>query len=633
MSHIVFLALVGNPPIRANLCVPVNPLITILENGQPCLRRSNHLLQLFPGLLRTQTKNESPALFHEETLTHYKSEVLARGFKEIVSDLRRQHYDTWDWYTLAKRADAFMIRQQETDELLAVEYLKERWKQVGVVPYQHQLQTARRVVFEMQGQAILADEVGLGKTIEAGLILKEYLLRGLVKKVLILAPASLLWQWYHELYEKFGINAGIQRSEWDWTYSDILIASLDTAKREPHASHIGSIPYDLLIIDEAHKLKNSSTVSYRFVNAIQKKYCLMLTATPVQNDLKELYNLIGLIKPGQLGSYRSFKERFIQDKRTPKNPHELKALLSQIMIRNRRDEGTIQFTKRIVHPIVISMTSKEQELYNRVTQFVRARSQQTGMQNILPLITLQREVCSTFLATALTLEKMMLNMEFQQMEQVADLLKDLADVKQNSKCDALERLVGEMHDKIIIFTEYKASQEYIRYRLERAGYKTLAFDGTLSRGKKQWIRHMFQKEAQILVSTESGGEGLNFQFCNQIVNFDLPWNPMRLEQRIGRVHRLGQARDVHIFNLITKDTIEEHIMYLLHQKINMFETIIGELDTILLHLNLGKSFESEIMEIFLAHDEQEKIREKLDRFGERFIKGQDEVRTSAWELF
>lgn len=227
----------------------------------------------------------------------------------------------------------------------------------------------------------------------------------------------------------------------------------------------------------------------------------------------------------------------------------------------------------------------------------------------------------------------MLNMEFQQMEQVADLLKDLADVKQNSKCDALERLVGELHDKIIIFTEYKASQEYIRYRLERAGYKTLAFDGTLSRGKKQWIRHMFQKEAQILVSTESGGEGLNFQFCNQIVNFDLPWNPMRLEQRIGRVHRLGQARDVHIFNLITKDTIEEHIMYLLHQKINMFETIIGELDTILLHLNLGKSFESEIMEIFLAHDEQEKIREELDLFGERFIKGQDEVRTSTWELF
>ena len=589
--------------------------------------------QFFPDFANAGTKKEASILLHEITFPDYKGEVLARGFKQIVSELRAKRFDSWAWYSLANKADELMVSQQQTTELLAMEYLKERWKQVGVVPYRHQLQTARRVIFEMQGQAILADEVGLGKTIEAGLILKEYLLRGLAKKVLILTPASLLWQWYHELYEKFGISAGIQRSEWDWTYSDILIASLDTAKREPHASQITGIPYDLIIIDEAHKLKNSSTQSYRFVNSIQKKYCLMLTATPIQNDLKELYNLIGLIKPGQLGSYRSFKDRFIKDKRTPKNPQELKGLLSQVMVRNRRDEGTIQFTDRKVHPIVVSLTPREQELYNKVTQFVKERSRQTGLQNILPLITLQREVCSTFLATALTLEKMMLNMEPDLLTQVADLLKALADVKQNSKCDALERLVSELDDKIIIFTEFKASQEYIRYRLEKAGYSTLAFDGTLSRGKKQWIRHMFQKEAQILVSTESGGEGLNFQFCNQVVNFDLPWNPMRLEQRIGRVHRLGQSRDVHIFNLLTKDTIEEHIMYLLHQKINMFETIIGELDAILLHLNLGKSFESEIMKIFLAYEEQEKIKERLDRFGDHFLKGQAEVKTSTWELF
>lgn len=589
--------------------------------------------QFFPDFANAGTKKEATDLLHEIPFPDYKGEVLARGFKQIVSELRAKRFDSWAWYSLANKADELMVSQQQTTELLAIEYLKERWKQVGVVPYRHQLQTARRVIFEMQGQAILADEVGLGKTIEAGLILKEYLLRGLAKKVLILTPASLLWQWYHELYEKFGISAGIQRSEWDWTYSDILIASLDTAKREPHASQITGIPYDLIIIDEAHKLKNSSTQSYRFVNSIQKKYCLMLTATPIQNDLKELYNLIGLIKPGQLGSYRSFRDRFIEDKRTPKNPQELKGLLSQVMVRNRRDEGTIQFTDRKVHPIVVSLTPREQELYNKVTQFVKERSRQTGLQNILPLITLQREVCSTFLATALTLEKMMLNMEPDLLTQVADLLKALADVKQNSKCDALERLVSELDDKIIIFTEFKASQEYIRYRLEKAGYSTLAFDGTLSRGKKQWIRHMFQKEAQILVSTESGGEGLNFQFCNQVVNFDLPWNPMRLEQRIGRVHRLGQSRDVHIFNLLTKDTIEEHIMYLLHQKINMFETIIGELDAILLHLNLGKSFESEIMKIFLAYEEQEKIKERLDRFGDHFLKGQAEVKTSTWELF
>lgn len=585
----------------------------------------------FAELVKKSSAGDTSLIIQEHAEPNYNVKVMANGFKEIVNHLRKGGFDTWDWYSLAKEADELVIKAQENTGLLALEHLRERWALTGVVPYPHQIETATRVVHEMQGQAILADEVGLGKTVEAGLILKEYLLRGLVKKVLILAPASLLWQWYGELYEKFGIVAGIQRTRWDWEYSDILIASLDTAKREPHASIITNQVYDLVIIDEAHKLKNNNTAIYRFVNSIQKKYCLMLTATPVQNDLKELYNLIGLIKPGQLGSYRSFKNRFMEDKRTPKNPGELKTLLDQVMIRNRRDEGTVQFTERIVHPIIVSLSPQEKEIYEQVTRFVKDRGKRYGLQNALPLITLQREVCSSFLATALTLEKMMAGLDGEDLEQAAALLASLAKVKQNSKCDALEKLIAELDDKIIIFTEYKASQEYIRYRLERAGYSTLAFDGTLSRGKKQWIRHMFQKDAQILVSTESGGEGLNFQFCNQVINFDLPWNPMRLEQRIGRVHRLGQTRAVHIFNLITKDTIEEHIMYLLHQKINMFESIIGELDAILLHLKLGKSFESEIMKIFLAHEQEDQIRERLDDFAERFLQGQEEIKASNWE--
>ncbi len=578
-------------------------------------------------------KGSTAKLFNEPGLPKYTAETCLDGLHRIVLELRAKRFDTWAWYELAEIADEFAIEQRQADELIALAHLKERWEQVGVIPYPHQLNTAKKVVFEMQGQAILADEVGLGKTIEAGLVLKEYLLRGLAKKVLILTPASLLWQWYHELYEKFDIAAGIQRTRWDWEFSEILIASLDTAKREPHASIITSIPYDVIIIDEAHKLKNSATVGYRFVNGLQKKYCLMLTATPIQNNLKELYNLIGLIKPGQLGSYRSFKSKFVQDKRTPKNPRELKELLDKVMIRNRRDEGTVRFTKRIVHPIIVSLTPKEQELYKRVTEFVKGSSRREGVTNILPLITLQREVCSSFLATALTLEKMMANMEPDRLAEPAALLKDLAEVKQNSKCDALEKTIAQLEGKIIIFTEYKASQQYIRYRLEKAGYNTLAFDGSLSRGKKQWIRHMFQKEAQILVSTESGGEGLNFQFCSQIINFDLPWNPMRLEQRIGRVHRLGQTEDVHIFNLITKDTIEEHIVYLLHQKINMFETIIGELDTILLNLKLGKTFESAIMEIFLAHEEEGQIRKELDQFGDRILEGRAQIEASTWKEF
>lgn len=580
------------------------------------------------------TENVATFVIKEEQNSNFPFhlDVSTGGFKKILSELRAKRFDTWEWLSLAKRADELSINQHHFQDLISLEYLKERWNEAGVVPYPHQILTAKRVINEMQGQAILADEVGLGKTIEAGLVLKEYILRGLAKKILILTPASLLWQWYHELYEKFGVVAGIQRTQWDWEYADILIASLDTAKKEPHSSIIASLPYDLLIIDEAHKLKNSNTQAYRFVNSIQKKYCLMLTATPIQNNLKELYNLIGLIKPGQLGSYRTFKDRFVQDKRTPKNPGELKELLDQVMIRNRRDEGSVRFTKRLVHPIILALTPKEQDIYERVTNFVQTVGRRSGYTNVLPLITLQREVCSSFLATAFTLEKMMTNMGQEDLRVAAELLKDLAEVKQNSKCDALEELIGTLEDKIIIFTEYKASQEYIRYRLERAGYHTLAFDGTLSRGKKQWIRYMFQKEGQILVSTESGGEGLNFQFCNQVINFDLPWNPMRLEQRIGRIHRLGQQRDVHIYNLITKGTIEEHIMYLLHQKINMFESIIGELDAILIHLKLGKSFESQIMDIFLAHQEQGEIRTKLDHLGEKILQGRAQIRESIWEF-
>src|SRR5690554_6191674 len=195
-----------------------------------------------------------------------------------MQEMRQKRIDTWDWFMLAKRTDELAVNEQQADNLLALEYLRERWQQVGVIPYPHQIATAKKVIYEMQGLAILADEVGLGKTIEAGLILKEYLLRGLVKKVLILTPPGLVWQWYYELMEKFDITAGIQRTQWDWEYADILIASLDTAKREPHASIITSIPYDMIIIDEAHKLKNSATAAYRFVNSLQKKYCLMLTA-------------------------------------------------------------------------------------------------------------------------------------------------------------------------------------------------------------------------------------------------------------------------------------------------------------------------------------------------------------------
>lgn len=439
---------------------------------------------------------ESEEVFYDPIqLEHYTVEFSLSGFRRIIRELRQRNFDDLDWHRLAQTADELSLTHGFS-ELLCVSHLAERWQQVGVIPYPHQIKTAEKVLREMRGQAILADEVGLGKTIEAGIILKEYLLRGLVKRALILVPASLCWQWYQELYEKFDIQAGIQKSEWDWEHADILIASLDTAKREPHAEIIKNIPYDMLIIDEAHKLKNNNTAAWKFVNSIQKKYCLMLTATPVQNNLKELYNLITLLKPGQLGSYRKFKQRFMLDLRTPKNPEELRKLLSSVLIRNRRGEGTVQFTKRNVYPILVELSPEEKALYDRITNLIKASSKLTPFQsNILPLITLQREVCSSFYAAGLTLQKIYQKHNLDSDSNIVQLLNETVKIRHNSKCDIIEKLAAEIQDRIIIFTEYRASQEYIRYRLEKAGFRTLAFDGSLSRGRKQWIRYIFQKKA------------------------------------------------------------------------------------------------------------------------------------------
>lgn len=552
------------------------------------------------------------------------------AFRRLQTKIRRAEYEDWLWHKLA-RSGLLISSMQDFSELLCPKHLAECWRRQGVIPYPHQLETLRKVVTQMRGRAILADEVGLGKTIEAGMILKEYMLRGLVRKVLILTPASLCWQWYEELRDKFGIIARIQRHEFDWTHSECIIASLDVAKRSPHREIILGIDYDLLIVDEAHRLKNSRTANWQFVNQISKKFFLLLTATPVQNDLKELYNLITLLRPGQLGSYQTFKRRYMLDKRTPNNSDELKQLIRQVMIRNRRGEGTVQFTKRIVQAVPITPTQEELAFYRAVTQFVKEEYAKslTEKRNTFALITLQREACSSPWAAAVTLNKFL---ESCSDPKTANRLKALIEqalaMETSSKLEKVVELVKSAQEKVLVFTEYRASMAYIRKRLEEAGFATLGFDGSLSQGRKEWQKFLFQKYGDVLVSTESGGEGLNFQFCHHVINFDLPWNPMRVEQRIGRVHRLGQTRDVQIYNLSTSGTIEEYIVYLLQEKISMFEMVIGELDAILNRLEGDKSFENRIMEILANSRNDDELLEQINRLGETIIQARKQVTPS-----
>lgn len=481
-----------------------------------------------------------------------------------------------------------------------------------LTPLPHQLEVAQTVIEKMNGKAILADEVGLGKTIEAGLILKEYMIRGLVKKVLILVPASLVSQWVKELNEKFYIPAVEQRKSYVWENCDIVVSSLDTAKRSPHKEIIYSLDYDMVIIDEAHKLKNNKTKNYEFVQNVKKKFCLLLTATPIQNRIEEIFNLVSLLKPGHLGNEQFFNEEFKKKGRLQRDEH-LRELINKVMIRNRRSNTGIEWSKRHVKTIWIRFSETEQAMYDAIRQIRTTTAIPYGG---FSLMTLLREACSSREAVYMTLKKMLHKPEEKSTaflpEDVIVYLMDIVDkVEQNSKAEKAVELIQEIKDKVIIFTEYRATQLYLQWFLKQHGITSVPFRGGFKRGKKDWMRDLFKNRAQVLIATEAGGEGINLQFCNHMINYDLPWNPMRLEQRIGRIHRLGQKRDVFIYNMATKNTVEEHILKLLYEKIHLFERVIGELDDILTRLDI-RNFDEHLEDIIFQSSSEGEMKIKME---------------------
>ncbi|NHC40065.1 DEAD/DEAH box helicase [Bacillus sp. MM2020_1] len=514
-------------------------------------------------------------------------------------------WGNWELFKLAINVEKHLVIP-DFKGLLAPGHLP------NLTPLPHQLETAKQVIENMNGKAILADEVGLGKTIEAGLILKEYMIRGLVKKVLILVPASLVTQWSMELNSKFFIPAISQRKSYVWEQCDVVVSSIDTAKRNPHRDIIFKQDYDLIIIDEAHKLKNNKTKNYEFVQNLKKKFCLLLTATPIQNRVEEIFNLVSLLKPGHLGSETAFFEKYKRDARSLNDNEHLKELVNKVMIRNRRADTGIEWTKRHVETIPIECTTEEKVLYESITDL---KSEGNWVQtSSFSVMTLQREACSSREAVFYTLKNMLQKKEnptpaFE--EQIQYLIKKVEAVQKNSKAEKALELIQKVNDKVIIFTEYRATQMYLQWYLKQHGISSVPFRGGFKRGKKDWMRELFQKHAQVLIATEAGGEGINLQFCNHIINFDLPWNPMRLEQRIGRIHRLGQEKDVMIYNFAIKNTVEEHILKLLYEKIHLFEKVIGELDDILTKLEFG-NIEDHLIDIFGQSASEGEMRIKME---------------------
>ncbi len=511
--------------------------------------------------------------------------------------------------------------------LTCLSALRERWAAQKVVCLAYQLEAAARIIDEMDGQGILADEVGLGKTIEAGLVMSELMRRGRCRSVLILCPAPLCHQWHGELAQKFGLSFAVDPSGLDWSERDLLIASLDAAKRETARTALEGRTWDLVVVDEAHRLKNRQTQNHRLVATLRRRRLLLLSATPLQNDLTELYALVSLVRPGLFGNFHAFWREFLLDRRTPRDPAGLRRVLAKVMVRHRRTDlrselGSV-LPQRQVSLLPLELLAQERQLYEAVTAAVRQeywrRMRAAGA--ILPLITLQREVCSSAAAVRRTLARM--DGGAWSTGALADL-RTLADgVQRQAKAVTLGRLLGQLAERALVFTEFRATQEDLAAFLQGMGMEVLCFHGEQSAAERDAVLRRFAGAAQaILISTECGGQGLNLQCCRHIVNYDLPWNPMRVEQRIGRVHRLGQQRDVFIYNLYASNTIEEHLLRLLDEKINLFRQVVGELDVILRRLEDGgrRSLEGRIAEIIWQSEDERALSFGFDELGRQWLR-------------
>ncbi len=492
----------------------------------------------------------------------------------------------------------------------------------GLTFHDYQLQGVAKIVHELDANAILADEVGLGKTIEAGLIISELKARGLVDRVLILVPAGLITQWIHELGQKFGFEAMRSPKDQGWLW----VISIDTAKRPPLAQQLQFVQWDLVIVDEAHHLKNASTQNYQLVAGLRRKHLLLLTATPMENHLNELYILVNLVKPGYFGSYLKFYRQFILDKRTPKNAAALRQLLSQVMVRNQRQEVGLDLPPREVSLWPVQLSSAERSLYDALThalkQEYRTRMRQPN-STVLPLILMQRELCSSPQALIPTLTRQ------EWLGRERDSLLELAtSIRNPEKIRSVVDFITVEKQRTLIFTEYRGSQDALAQSLKKAGIEVASFHGGIRPRERDGLIEWFRSgDARVLVATEAGGQGLNLQFCHRLINFDLPWNPMRIEQRIGRIHRIGQEHPVEIYNLFSLSTVEEDILRLLHEKIDLFRRVIGELDVILRHLQRRGSLEHRLLDILFSDDDRAQVVARLNQLGNEFLSNQERL---AW---
>ena len=527
------------------------------------------------------------------------------------------------------------------DELICLNLLQ-------FLPFDYQIKAAQTMLRRFRGRGMLCDEVGLGKTIEAGLVIKEYLARNVVKRVLIVTPAALVEQWREELISKFHLPGFVTSAAPEfraagaeaWQRFPLVIASLTTARRVENRARLADIPFDLVVVDEAHHLKNRNSASWKFINELQRKYILLLTATPVENNLDELYNLITQLKPGQLGTPREFRKQFVVsgDPRLPKNRGQLRALLGDVMVRHTRSQVNLKLPPRQANTIRLNLSAEEDSFYQVVSSFIRTHlkgrasvedeeeAPETEIASLrqvdrFALHTLQREIGSSPSAAEPTLRSLAARSgDFAPLLALAD---QATHIQSWAKADALEKLLTSLlrdpTEKVLIFTHFRRTLDLLAARLHKLGLSLVVYHGGMDTPAKNQAIDDFEQHAQVLLSTEAAGEGRNLQFCRTLINFDIPWNPMRIEQRVGRIHRIGQTRDVRIYNLSARGTVEDFLLEILDQKLNMFELVIGEMDMILGQLSDERDFEDLLLDIWVQSQSAAELQTGFAKLGETLV--------------
>lgn len=531
----------------------------------------------------------------------------------------------------------------------------------------HQIESTFVVVNSLKPRFILADEVGLGKTIEAGLIMKELMFRKGYKNVLVVSPSPLVMQWKSELKNKFNEDFQvvkrsnfINKNQLHWNKFNKLITSLDFIKNPIYTEEILKRKWDIVIFDEAHRLRrdySKVTRGYLFAEKISKKTecLLLLSATPFRGKLEELYFLLYLVDPNILGSYHAFVNDYVLGSKS-----DLKEKLGKVLLRRRKVEIG-GFTKRFAKTVMIELSGEERAFYDETTSYVREEynlAMQTKNRAIgFVMVVFQKLLDSSVhaLLNALSKRKFLLENRIQRLyhnqssvkdwdpEETEDLdesfhglddstRNDFAGLKKeiftlnrlvhlgkkipfDSKAVKLKEILLKLrklgHEKFIIFTQFRSTQDYL-FSILKDEFEVTLFHGSLSLEEKEIAIQTFKEKSQVLISTEAGGEGRNLQFSNVLFNYDLPWSPLKIEQRIGRIHRFGQKKDVYIFNFACKDTVAERVLEVLSEKIRLFEESIGASDALLGNIEAELDFRSTFMKFVTLGKTKKEIEEEMD---------------------